>query len=108
MACRLRAQLLGPFGVWVDGQALSPAAWPGRKACQLLKILITFRDRTVASDEFIEWLWPDLAPESAYNSLWVALSRLRHLLEPGLARRFDHHPDAAPWLSLRPSLRMQR
>ena len=86
MACRLRAQLLGPFGVWVDGQALSPAAWPGRKACQLLKILITFRDRTVASDEFIEWLWPDLAPESAYNSLWVALSRLRHLLEPEASR----------------------
>lgn len=86
MACRLRVQLLGPFGVWVDGQAVPPTAWPSRKACQLLKILITCRERAVASDELIEWLWPDLAPDSARNSLWVALSRLRHLLEPGAGR----------------------
>ena len=86
MASRLRVQLLGPLGVWIDSQALSPAAWPGRKACQLLKILITFRHRAVASEELIEWLWPDLAPESAQNSLWVALSRLRHLLEPDAGR----------------------
>ena len=82
MACRLRVQLLGSFGVWVDGQALPPAAWPSRKACQLLKILVTYRQRAVATDELIEWLWPDLPPESARNSLWVAVSRLRHRLEP--------------------------
>lgn len=40
----------------------------------------------MASDELIEWLWPDLAPGSARNSLWVALSRLRRLLEPGAGR----------------------
>ncbi len=86
MACRLRVQLLGPFAVWIDNQAVSPAAWPSRKACQLLKILITCRDRAVASDELMEWLWPDLAPGSARNSLWVALSRLRRVLEPGAGR----------------------
>ncbi len=82
VARRLRVQLLGSFGVWVDGQALPPAAWPSRKACQLLKILVTYRQRAVATDELIEWLWPDLPPKSARNSLWVAVSRLRHLLEP--------------------------
>jgi predicted ATPase/DNA-binding SARP family transcriptional activator len=70
----------------VDGQALLPAAWPGRKTCQLLKILVAFRHRIVSSDELIEWLWPDLAPGSARNSLWVAVSRLRRVLEPGAGR----------------------
>lgn len=86
MAHRLRVQLLGPFRVWLDGQALSPAAGSGRKASQLLKILITFRQRAVASDELIEWLWPHLNLTSATNSLWVAISRLRRLLEPDAGR----------------------
>ncbi len=87
MARGLSVQLLGPFEVWVDDQVLPPAVWPSRKACQLLKILVTFRQRPVASDELIEWLWPDLALVSAHNSLWVAISRVRHLLEPALTER---------------------
>jgi DNA-binding SARP family transcriptional activator len=84
---RLRIHLLGPFELWLDGQMLAPDAWPGRKARQLFKILVTYRERMVASDELLEWLWPDLTPGSARNSLWVAVSRLRRLLEPGAAGR---------------------
>ncbi|MGC9332671.1 MAG: BTAD domain-containing putative transcriptional regulator, partial [Anaerolineae bacterium] len=51
----------------------------------LLGILVTHRQRTVSSDELIEWLWPDLSPDSARNSLWVAVSHLRRVLEPGIA-----------------------
>jgi DNA-binding SARP family transcriptional activator len=83
----LRIQLLGPVEVWRDGQRLSPDAWPGRKACQVFQILVTHRHRAVASDELIEWLWPNLNPESARNSLWVAVSHLRRLLEPEAAGR---------------------
>jgi DNA-binding SARP family transcriptional activator len=79
---QLHICLLGPFEVWRDGQLLPPDAWPSRKACQLLKILITYRQRAAASDELIDWLWPDLNPESAHNSLWVAVSHLRRVLEP--------------------------
>ena len=87
MASRLRIQTLGPFEVWRDGQRLTPAAWSGRKTCQLFKTLLTHRQRAVASDEIIEWLWPNLEPESARNSLWVAVSHLRRLLEPELLPR---------------------
>jgi DNA-binding SARP family transcriptional activator len=80
---RLRISLLGPFEVWRDGQFLPPSAWPGHKARQILKILVTHRQRVVASDELIEWLWPDLRVGSARNSLWVAVSRLRRLLGSG-------------------------
>jgi DNA-binding SARP family transcriptional activator len=79
--------MLGSFEVWHDGQRLPPAAWSGRKTCQLFKVLITNRHRTVAGDELIEWLWPNLAPEAGRNSLWVAVSRLRRLLEPEAAGR---------------------
>jgi DNA-binding SARP family transcriptional activator len=80
---RLRISLLGPFEVWRDDQLLPASAWPGHKACQLFKILVTQRQRAVASDELIEWLWPDLRVGSARNSLWVAVSRLRRLLGSG-------------------------
>jgi DNA-binding SARP family transcriptional activator len=84
---RLQIRLLGPFEVWLDGQMLAPDVWPGRKARQLFKILVTYRERMVASDELLEWLWPELTPGSARNSLWVAVSRLRRLLEPGTSGR---------------------
>ena len=87
MANRLRIHLLGPFEVWCDGQLVSPVEWPSQKVRQLFKILVTHRNRAMASDELIEWLWPDLKLESARNSLWVAVSRLRRLLEPELIGR---------------------
>lgn len=91
VARRLSLRLLGPFEVWIDDQAVSPAAWPSRKVSQLLKILVTHRQRVVTGEELIEWLWPALASDSAHNSLWVAISRLRRLLEPELTGRGASH-----------------
>jgi DNA-binding SARP family transcriptional activator len=82
VADHLRIHLLGDLKLWRDDQILPPDAWPRRKACQLLKILVAHRHRAVSSDQLIDWLWPDLSPKSARNSLWVAVSHLRHLLEP--------------------------
>ena len=87
VTCHLRIHLLGSLELWRDGQIVPQRAWPGRKACQLFKILVTYRHRTVSSEELIEWLWPSLDLESARNSLWVAASYLRRVLEPGLVRR---------------------
>ena len=84
---QLRICLLGPFEVWRDGHPLPPDAWPSRKACQLFKLLVTHRHRTISSDALIDWLWPDLSPKSARNSLWVAVSHLRRVLEPGKTDR---------------------
>jgi DNA-binding SARP family transcriptional activator len=82
VANHLRIHLLGDLELWRNRQIVPPANWPSRKTCQLFKILVTHRHRTVSSDELIEWLWPDLGLESAHNSLWVAVSHLRRLLEP--------------------------
>ena len=84
---RLRIQLFGPLTVWRDERPISKADWSSPKARQLFKILATFRERIVAGDELVEWLWPGLAPDSARNSLWVAVSQLRRFLEPGVTGR---------------------
>jgi DNA-binding SARP family transcriptional activator len=87
MVNHLRIHLLGDLELWRDGQIVPPDAWPSRKVCLLFKLLVTYQHRTVSSDELIEWLWPNLNPESARNSLWVAVSHLRRVLEPGKAGR---------------------
>jgi DNA-binding SARP family transcriptional activator len=89
MVDHLRIHLLGALELWRDGRLVPPEAWPGRKACLLFKLLVTYRHRTVSSDELIEWLWPKLKPESARNSLWVAVSHLRRVLEPASTARGD-------------------
>lgn len=60
---RLRIQLLGPFQVERDNHLIAPEEWPGHKARQLLKILLTRRGHAVPADQLIEWLWSDLAPD---------------------------------------------
>ena len=87
MTDHLRIYLLGDLELWRDGQIVPTDAWPNRKAGQLFKLLVTYRHRTVSSDELIDWLWPGLSPESARNSLWVAVSHLRRVLEPAETRR---------------------
>ena len=79
---RLRIHLFGDLELWRDGQIVPAEDWPSRKACQLFKVLATHRQRAVSSDQLIDWLWPDLDPASARNSLWVAISHLRRTLEP--------------------------
>jgi DNA-binding SARP family transcriptional activator len=78
---RLRIHLMGSFELWSGERPVRRDAWRGHKALQVLKILITDRRRIVSTDELIEWLWPELTPVSARNSLWVAVSRLRSWLE---------------------------
>ncbi|MBN1135948.1 MAG: AAA family ATPase [Anaerolineae bacterium] len=87
MGTYLRIHLLGDLEIWRDGQVVPNDAWPSRKVRRLLGILVTHRHRAVSSDELIEWLWPDLGLESARNSLWVAVSHLRRVLEPGKVQR---------------------
>jgi DNA-binding SARP family transcriptional activator len=87
MGTHLRIHFLGDLEIWRDGQVVPTDAWPSRKVRRLLGILVTHRHRTVSTDELIEWLWPDLGLESARNSLWVAVSHLRRVLEPGEVRR---------------------
>lgn len=85
----LTVRVLGPFRLWREGEPVSPEEWPTQKAKTLLKVLLTERGHVVPSDRLIELVWPDLKPSSAANSLHVATSHLRRLLEPELASPAD-------------------
>ena len=85
----LRVQLLGRFEVWRDGAPIPPAEWRGQKPRDLLKILLLARGKFVANDQLCEWLWPEADPDSAQANLRSAVSDLRKLLEPELARGRD-------------------
>lgn len=83
----LRIQMLGPFRVWRQGELISNEAWPTQKCRQLLKLLLTERGHSLAADRILDALWRDLPPQKAQNNLWVTVSQLRRVLEPGLERR---------------------
>lgn len=80
----LRIGLLGPLQVEVAGRLLAPRDWDRRQTQTLLKLLLIAPGRYLASDEIIEYIWPDLAPRAAATSLRAAVSKLRKVLEPKL------------------------
>jgi DNA-binding SARP family transcriptional activator len=85
----LRIRLLGRFEVWRAGQPIPAAEWRGQKTRDLLKILLLAQGHYLAKDQLSEWLWPGADPQAAGNNLRSAVSDLRRLLEPDLARGRD-------------------
>lgn len=82
-AAQLR--LLGGFelttnGVPVDQFAIRPQA---RKA---LHVLALYVGRSVHRDVLVQAVWPDSQPDAGRRSVHVAISSLRHLLEPDARR----------------------
>ncbi len=53
-----------------------------QKTAVLLAYLAYYRDRSHPREELINMLWPDCDPEAGRRSLSVALSSLRHQMEP--------------------------
>lgn len=82
----LSVRMLGPFRIWRNDELIPTDEWPTQKAKTLLKLLLVERGRLVPSDRLIELIWPDLDLDAAANSLRVAVSQLRGLLEPDLDR----------------------
>ncbi len=85
----LRIQLLGRFEVWRNGIPVPSAEWRGQKTRDLLKILLLAGGHYVAKEQLIEWLWPGADPDAAEANLRSAVSDLRRVLEPDLARGRD-------------------
>jgi DNA-binding SARP family transcriptional activator len=77
---------LGPLQVDVgDGPIDLGAIKP--RVRTLLRILAMHAGRPVHRDKLVEWLWPGEAdPRVGTRNLQVAISSLRQLLEPGVAR----------------------
>lgn len=82
----LKLVLLGMFRCWRDGELVTAEAWPAQKPLEVFKVLLTRRGHVVATDQLMEFIWPDLPPSSAANCLRVAISQLRRVLQPGLRR----------------------
>ena len=80
----LGIQVLGHFQVWYQQELL---VWPTQKSKALFQILLIEPGRLVPTDQLMEYLWPDLPPRKAKNNLWVTISQLRRVLEPGLPAR---------------------
>lgn len=75
---------LGAFAIAGQARTLGVAAFPRRKALDLLRHLILARGTAMSRDALIEHLWPEIDPESGANRLHVALHALRSVLREAL------------------------
>lgn len=75
-AQRLRAVVLGDFGISMVGRA----DLGSRKARHLLQLLTLARGRPITVDRLIEELWGDAAPARPTDQVAVLVSRLRRVL----------------------------
>jgi DNA-binding SARP family transcriptional activator len=71
----LAAYMFGPFRVLIDDRPVE--GWPSGRGRSVLKYLLTQRARPTPRDVLMEFFWPDSTPESARNSLNVAIHGLR-------------------------------
>jgi DNA-binding SARP family transcriptional activator len=102
----LQVHLFGQFRVTLNGHPI--VSWPSGRGRGVFKYLLTHRERPVPRDTLMEIFWPDGSPESARNSLNVALHGLRQALRVATdvqvivfkngVYRFD--PDLQIWLDV--------
>ncbi len=88
----VRVCMLGGFGVSVGSRVIEEKEWRLRKSASLIKLLALAEGHRLHREQAMEWLWPDLDPESAANNLHHALHVARRTLEPaapaGAASRY--------------------
>lgn len=75
----------GPLAVELDGQALGPTDFGGRKPKLILEILLLAEGRPVARDHLADLLWPEQRPRNVPATIDTYVSLLRRAL--GAARR---------------------
>ena len=78
--------LLGPFQIALNGILVK--TWPSKKGRSMLAYLLYNHRRPCLRDVLMEKFWPEVAPDSARNSLNVAMYGLRRLL-----KRIDNSQD---------------
>ena len=85
---RYEIALLGRFAVIVDGQPLPAGAWRHKRAAELVKILALAEPHRLHSEQVMDLLWPDLAPDAAASNLRKAVHFARAALgaAPAISR----------------------
>ncbi|NTU80378.1 MAG: hypothetical protein HGA45_13545 [Chloroflexales bacterium] len=71
----LAVYMLGAFRVILNDRPVE--SWPSGRGRSVLKYLLTQRARPVPRDVLMDFFWPESSPESARNSLNVAIHGLR-------------------------------
>lgn len=74
----LEVHLFGQFRATLNGHQI--ISWPSGRGRAVFKYLLAHRERPLPRDTLMEVFWPDATPESARNSLNVALHGLRQAL----------------------------
>ena len=78
----LRIRMLGTFEVHCHGHLVPDAAWRGRTARNLVKLLCLAPEQQLHREQLLDRLWPDLEPRAAANNLRSTLHVARRALEP--------------------------
>ncbi len=88
VALLLRISTLGSFRVGrPDGGEIGPRDWQREKARQLFQLLLTRRDKPLAKEQILDYLWPESDVQAADSSFKVALNALVRALEPERSSR---------------------
>lgn len=83
--CRVVLRCFGSFSLRIGGRTIDPAAVKP-KARAALQVLAAHAGHQVHRETLLAALWPEADTHSGMRNLHVALSSLRQLLEPGVAR----------------------
>jgi ATP/maltotriose-dependent transcriptional regulator MalT/DNA-binding SARP family transcriptional activator len=81
-----RISLLGQLAINWPGSKKISLSWQGYKEASLLGFLLLHRGRCFNREDLSRQVWPGAKPASAFNRLFVAVSRLNAAL-PGLVVR---------------------
>ena len=81
----LSVTLFGHFSITLSGRPVDVAATKPRVR-SLLRLLAVNAGRAVHRERIVDALWPDADAETGTRNLQVAISTLRQVLEPGVAR----------------------
>src|SRR6266542_6916261 len=80
---RIQVDLLGGFGVTVDGRSVGAGDWRRARSMALVKLLALAAGRAghrLHREQVMEALWPELAPEAAAANLRKAVHYARRAL----------------------------
>ncbi len=104
---RLDAYLLGPFRVIIDDTLVE--ALPSGRGRAVLAYLLAHDDHPLPREVIMEAFWPEASPDSARNSLNVAIHSLRQALKAVLEipvilfqeNTYLLNPDLARWVDIK-------
>jgi DNA-binding SARP family transcriptional activator/TolB-like protein len=85
----MKIYLLGPFKVSIDDLPIQESLWQRRKAKTLVKLLSLQPRHRLHREQLMEYLFPELDPESAAKNLNKIIHAARRALEPGLRSGAD-------------------